>query len=275
MTIIDGTAQISAGAHIGRDVYIGPMCVVGPDVAIGDGCRLLANVIVAGHTTLGDGNVVHPFAVLGGAPQSASYRDEPTRLVIGNGNTIREHVTMNIGTPDGGGVTTVGSGCYFMANSHIAHDCRVGDHVQMANGASLGGHSEVGNHTFLSSHVGVHQFSRIGGGALVAGNSVVRADVIPFATVAGMQGRLVGINVVGMRRRKWQAASINATRAAFRALFLAPATFEERMERVERELGADPAVAEIIAFLRAPRRRAICLARHGAKTESDHPVESD
>jgi UDP-N-acetylglucosamine acyltransferase len=195
--------------------------------------------------------------------------------VIGNGNTIREYVTMNIGTSAGGGVTIVGSGCYFMAYSHIAHDCRVGDHVQMANGATLGGHSEVGNHTFLSSHVGVHQFSRIGDGALIAANSAVRADVIPFATVTGLQGRLVGINVVGMRRRKWPAASINATRAAFRALFLAPATFAERIELVERELGADPAVAEIIDFLRAPRRRAICLARHGAKVEGDHPAEGD
>lgn len=272
--MIDPTAQIAASARIGRDVHIGPLCIVGPDVEIGEGCRLIANVIVSGRTTIGAGNVVHPFAVLGGSPQATSYRDEPTRLVIGDGNTIRESVTINIGTPSGGGLTTVGSGGYFMAYSHIAHDCRVGDHVQMANGATLAGHSEIGDHTFLSGHVGVHQFTRIGTGALVAASSVVRTDVIPFAMVAGLQGRLVGINVVGMRRRKWPAASINAARAAYRALFLAPGLFAARIDAVERDLGSDPAVAQIIAFLRAPRRRAICQARHGATADGGQPIDA-
>jgi UDP-N-acetylglucosamine acyltransferase len=267
--MIDATAQIAAGASIGRDVQIGPLCIIGPQAEIGDGCRLVANVVVTGCTAIGAGNVVHPFAVLGGAPQATSYRGEPTRLVIGEGNTIRECVTINAGTADGGGVTRVGSGGYFMAYSHIAHDCRVGDHVQMANGATLGGHSEVGDHVFLSSHAAVHQYSRIGGGALIAASAVVRGDVIPFAMVSGVQARLAGINVVGMRRRKYPAASINAARAAFRALFLGDGPFSRCVETVERELGADPAVAEIVAFLRGPHRRAICHARHAAAVDAD------
>lgn len=264
--MIDASAQIASGARIGHDVQIGPLCVVGPDAVIGEGCRLVAHVIVAARTTLGARNVVHPFAVLGGAPQSTGYRDEPTRLVIGDSNTIRESVTINAGTLAGGGVTTVGSGGYFMAYSHIAHDCVVGDHVQMANGATLGGHSNVGDHVFMSSHAAVHQFARVGRGALIAASAGVRGDVIPFAMVTGLQARLVGINAVGMRRRSYSSASINATRTAFRALFLAEGLFAERLDAVERELGADPAVAEIIAFLRAPRRRPICQARRGADT---------
>ena len=264
MTQIDSTARISPGARIGQDVVVGPYCIIGPDAVIGSGCRLIANVIVSGHTEIGPRTIVHPFATLGGAPQSINYRGEPTRLVIGADNTIRESVTMNLGTAAEGGMTIIGDGGYFMTNSHVGHDCRVGNNVQFANGVALGGHCEVGDDAFLSGNVVVHQYSRIGTGAMVSGGSKVVSDVIPFVTAAGAPARLFGINTVGMRRRKFATVSISAVRAAFRELFFASGTFSARIDSVATEHAADPAVAQIIAFLRAPHRRPICHARRGA-----------
>lgn len=264
MSQIDATARIAPGARIGQDVTVGPYCIVGADATIGDGSRLIANVVVSGLTEIGPCNIVHPFAVLGGAPQSTSYRGEPTRLVIGAGNTIREGVSMSIGTTAGGGVTVIGNGGYFMANSHVAHDCRVGNDVRFANGATLAGHCEVGDDAFLSGYVAVHQFARIGAGAIASGGAMISGDVIPFATAAGAHARLIGINVVGMRRRKYAPDSIRAVRAAFRELFFAGGGFADRIDATEAKLGSDPAVSQIIAFLRAPHRRPVCQARRGA-----------
>ncbi len=268
MTQIDATARISPGARIG------PFCNVGPDAVIGDGCSLIANVMVMGATEMGPHNVVHPFAVLGGAPQSTNYRGEPTRLVIGANNTIREGVTMNRGTATGDGVTLVGNGGYFMAYSHVAHDCRVGNNVQFANGAALTGHCEAGDDVFLSGYVGVHQFARIGAGAIVSGGAMISGDVIPFATVAGSPARLIGINAVGMRRRKYAHVSISAARAAFRVLFFAEGTFAERIDATEAKFGTDPAVSQIIAFLRAPHRRPVCQARRDSKAADGDGFEA-
>jgi UDP-N-acetylglucosamine acyltransferase len=264
VTIIDSTARIAPGARIGERVSIGPFCIVGPDAVVGDDCQLIANVIVTGHSELGPRNVVHPFAVLGGAPQSVSYRGEATRLTIGADNTIRESVTMNLGTPAGGGNTKVGSGGYFMASAHVAHDCRVGDNVQFANGAVLGGHCEVGDYAVLSGYVAVHQFGRIGTGAIVSGGAIVRSDIVPFAIAAGEEARLIGVNMVGMRRRKFSPASIAAVRAAYRQLFLSSGPWAERLNQAETAHGSDPLVAKMIEFLRAPSRRPLCHARRGA-----------
>ncbi len=183
--MIDASARIEAGATIGRDVSIGPYCTIGPHVTVGDGCRLLAHVNLTGHTTIGARTVIHPFASLGSPPQSFSYRGGPTRLVVGADCDIREDVTMNTGTEDGGGMTQVGDHCFLMVGSHVGHDCHVGNHVVFANNTLLAGHVTVGDNVVFGGGVAVRQFVRIGEGAMIVGLSGVRADVIPWGMAHG------------------------------------------------------------------------------------------
>jgi len=257
--MIHPTAQIEPGAAIGREVSIGPYCVIGPDVVIGDGCRLLAQVHLAGHTTIGPRTVIYPFASLGTAPQSAGYRGGPTRLVIGADCNIRESVTMNVGTEDGGGLTQVGDRGFFMAYSHVGHDCQVGNDAIFANSATLGGHCNVGAHAFIGGLSAAHQFTRIGAHAMIGGVSGLRGDVIPFGIAAGDFARLRGVNVVGMKRRKFSSATIRAVRSAYRLLFFAKGALMDRLDAVETEFGQDEAVAQIIAFVRDARDRPLCV----------------
>ena len=268
MSFIDTTAHIALGARIGERVSIGPFCVIGPEAIIGDDCRLIASVNIQGRTEIGPRTQVHPNAVLGGAPQAVAYKGEPTRLVIGSDCIIRECVTMNIGTAQGGGITTVGDRGMFMAYSHVAHDCRLGNDIVFANAATLAGHCLIGDNVVISGLVAVHQFSRIGIGAMVAGGSIVRGDVVPYGLAAGPLAQLIGINVVGMRRRGQPAASIRATRAAFRRIFLSGGSLEDRIEATAAELGSDPAVAQMIDFLRESRRRPLCQARANRRTDA-------
>ena len=184
--------------------------MIGPNVAIGDGCKLVAHVHIAGHTTIGPARTIYPFASLGTPPQSVHYRGGPTRLTIGARCQIRESVTINIGTEDGGGVTSVGDDCFLMVGSHVGHDCHVGNNVIFANNAVLGGHCEVGDHVFLGGHCAVHQHVRIGESAMVAGYSALRDDVIPLASSCSRSRRLAGINVIGMRRRGLSKEAIRA-----------------------------------------------------------------
>src|SRR5215831_14495248 len=197
MTAIDPTARVATGAVIGKDVSIGPYCVIGPDVVIGDGVRLVSQVHIAGHTTIGPRTVIYPFASLGTPPQSTRYRGGPTRLTIGADCDLRESVTMNLGTEDGGGITTVGDRGFFMANSHVGHDCHVGNDVVFANCATLGGHCEIGDGVVIGGLSAVHQFTRIGTAAMVGGMTGVRGDVIPYGLAKGETARLEGLNLVG------------------------------------------------------------------------------
>ena len=253
-TQIDASARVDARAEIGNDVSIGPFCVVGPDVVIGDGCRLVANVHVTGHTRIGPRTVVSPFASLGTPPQSLRYKGEPTRLVIGSDCDIREGVTMNIGTEFGGGVTTVGNRCFFMVNSHVAHDCAVGNEVIFANNAVIAGHVTVGDFVVFGGQAAVLQFIRVGEGAMVAGLTGVRADIIPWGLVEGRIGELAGLNVVGMRRRGFNKDGIHRLRRAFQAAFFGAGTFRERLETVAADHGGDPAVARMLEFIRSAKR---------------------
>jgi UDP-N-acetylglucosamine acyltransferase len=264
---IHPTAQVESGAEIAEDAYIGPSCIVERDVVIGAGCRLVANVYVSGRTTIGPRTVVHPFACLGGPPQSVAYKGEPTSLVIGADCTIRESVTMSRGTAGGGGETIVGDGGFLMAYSHVAHDCRIGREAIFANGATLAGHCVLGDNVFLSGQVLVHQFTHIGAGAMISGGAGIRGDIIPFGLAAGEQARLVGVNVVGMRRRRYPVAAVQAVRSAFRMLFLTPGVMAERVAATDAALGHVDAVAEILAFLRAPRTRPLCQARGGTSRD--------
>jgi UDP-N-acetylglucosamine acyltransferase len=260
VSAIHPTAQIEAGAIIGKGSTVGPYCIIDGNVVIGDNCRLMAHVHVTGQTTIGARTVISPFASLGAAPQSVSYRGGPTRLVVGADCDIRQSVTMNTGTEDGGSVTEVGERGFFMANSHVGHDCHVGSDVVLANCAGLGGHCTVGDHVFIGALSGVHQHTRIGAHAIIGGVSGVREDVIPFGLVAGSFARLSGINVVGMKRRKFSIDTIRAVRAAYRLIFFGKDVMAQRLEDVESKYGNNESVAQIIAFIRSKGRRPLCHA---------------
>ncbi len=251
MTLIDPSARVANGATIGKDVTIGPYCVVDANVSIGDGCRLLSHVCITGHTTIGPRTAIYPFASLGTPPQSTKYRGGPTRLVIGADCEIRENVTMNTGTEDGGGVTAVGDKCLFMVGSHVGHDCTLRNNITMANNAMLGGHCLVEDHVTFGGHSGVHQFVRIGEGAMIAGMTGIGADVIPFGFAIGQRGMLDGLNVVGLRRRGYSRFDIQRLRQAYRSLFMTPGHHKDRIEAVAREYASDPVVVKIIEFIRA------------------------
>ena len=252
--MIDPSARIEATAAIGPNVTIGPYCTIGPHVTVGEGCRLIAHVNLTGHTTIGARTVIQPFASLGSPPQSVHYRGGPTRLVVGADCDIRENVTMNTGTEDGGGVTEVGDRCFFMVGSHVGHDCKVGSDVVVANDTLLAGHVSVGDHVVFGGGVAVRQFVRIGEGAMLAGLSGARADVIPWGTVHGLLADLVGLNVVGMRRRGFSKTDIHRYRQAYRVLFLGDGEFRARLERVAADFGGDALVVKMIAFIRAGKR---------------------
>lgn len=256
MAKIDPSARIEDGAVIGADVEIGPFCIVGKDVKIGNGCRLMSHVNIAGHTTVGDGCTIFPFASLGTAPQSLGYRGEPTTLEIGPSCIIRESVTMNTGTVAGGGVTKVGSRGFFMAYSHVGHDCIVGDDVIFANSATLGGHCEIGNNVFIGGLSAVHQFTRVGAQAMIGGVSGVRGDVIPFGMANGQHARLDGLNIVGMRRRKFTRERLHKVRAFYQQLFHGVGQFSDRVKALAGEREVDPAIAEILDFVTSDQKRA-------------------
>jgi UDP-N-acetylglucosamine acyltransferase len=259
MTQIHPTAIVSPGAQLGQDVEIGAFCTVGPQVQLGDGVRLVSHVVVEGATQVGAGTAVHPFAVLGGAPQHLAHKGEDTRLVIGERNIIREHVTMHAGTVGGGGVTTVGSDSLYMVGAHVAHDCVVGDRVTFANNATLGGHVVIGDFVFMGGLCAVHQFTRIGRYSFVGGGGVVTKDIIPYGSVWGNHAHLEGLNLVGLKRRGFTREAINALRAAYRLLFADEGTFQERLDDVAETHAATPEVMEIVDFIRADATRPLCL----------------
>ena len=259
MAKIDPTARIEDGAVIGEGARIGPYCIIGPHAVIGDNCRLISHVHVMGHTSIGANCVISPFVALGGAPQDLSYRDEPTRLEIGAGCTIREGVTMNIGTVKGGGLTRVGERGFFMNNSHVGHDCFVGNDVIFATSATLGGHCEIGDHVYIGGLSAVHQFTRIGPQVMVGGVCGVRGDVIPFGLVNGQYAALEGLNIIGMKRRNFNRERLVTVRAFYQELFHGPGIFAERLARVRPLAGKDPAIAQILAFIGDGKHRPLCL----------------
>jgi UDP-N-acetylglucosamine acyltransferase len=265
--MIDSSARVEAGAKIGNGVTIGPFCTIGPHVVIGDGCRLVSHVNVTGHTSIGPRTVIHPFASLGSPPQSFSYRGGPTKLIVGADCDIRETVTMSTGTEEDGGVTQVGDGCFFMVGSHVAHDCKVGNKVVFANNAVLGGHVTVGDNVVFGGGVAVRQFVRIGDGAMLVGLSGIRADVIPYGMAHGPLANLVGLNVVGMRRRGMSKSEVHRVRSAYQALFFGDGEFRARLDRVEAEYKDDALVAKVIAFIRAGKRPLTMAIKRGESGE--------
>jgi UDP-N-acetylglucosamine acyltransferase len=256
---IDPTARVEDGAVIGEGTSVGPYCIVGRNVIIGASCKLIAHVHVTAQTTISDGCTVYPFVSLGTPPQSLSYKGELTRLEIGARCTIRESVTMNAGTIAGGGVTRVGDRGYFMNRSHVGHDCKVGNDVIFATSATVGGHCEVGDFAFLGSLSAAHQFVRIGAQAMIESTSCARADVIPFGLATGQSASLAGLNIVEMKRRKFTSERLAVVEAFYQKLFHGPGIFAERLNQSRRQMDADPAIEEIMAFIDADRHRSLCL----------------
>ena len=263
MPEIHPTAVVAAGAQLADDVAIGPYCVVGEYVVLAPGVRLAAHVVVDGRTTIGERTRVFPFAAIGLEPQDLKYQGEPSSLVIGCGNTIREYVTINPGTAGGGMVTRIGDQCLLMVGAHIAHDCQIGDDVIMANNATLAGHVVVEEHARLGGLCAVHQFVRIGRHAMIGGMSGVERDVIPYGQVMGNRARLTGLNIIGMQRYGFARDEIQGLRSAYQFLFSGEGTLSDRVSEAAERFGGIRPVDEIIAFIRADSSRAICQPKGG------------
>jgi UDP-N-acetylglucosamine acyltransferase len=254
------SAVVEDGAEIDEAATIGPFCHIGSQVRIGPGVVLKSHVVVASGTEIGEETVVFPFAVLGEIPQDLKFKGEKTRLVIGARNRIREHVTMNTGTDGGGGITRVGNDGLFMAGAHVAHDAQVGDRVILVNNCALGGHCVVEDDVIIGGLSGVHQFVRIGRGAIIGGVTMVAHDVMPFGLVQGPRGELHGLNLVGLKRRGVDRSDITALRAAFQMLAQGEGTFQERVERLGQETQSEY-VREIVGFLTAGSDRSFLTPR--------------
>lgn len=248
MTGLHPSALIEPGAEIGRDVTIGPFCHVGPNAVLHDGVVLKSHVVVGGRTEIGADTIVFPFAVIGEIPQDLKYKGEDSRLVIGARNRIREHVTMNTGTEGGGGVTRVGDDGLFMAGCHVAHDVQVGNHCILVNNAALAGHCVLEDEVIVGGLSGVHQWVRIGRGAIIGAVTMVTHDVIPHGLVQGPRGKLDGLNLVGLKRRGVSRADITALRAAFQMLAQGEGAFQDRARRLGDETRSEH-VREIVDFV--------------------------
>ena len=237
--IIHPGAIVEEGAQIGPGSYVGPFCHIGPDVTLGANVELKSHVIITGTTTVGDDTLIFPFAVIGEVPQDLKFRGEKTRLEIGKRNRIREHVTMNAGTEGGGGLTRVGDDGLFMAGCHVAHDVIVGDRVILVNNSALAGHCVIEDDVIVGGLSGVHQWVRIGRGAIIGAVTMVTNDVIPYGLVQAPRGQLDGLNLVGLKRKGVARADITALRAAFQMLAQGEGNFQERAKRLGAETDSD------------------------------------
>ncbi|MFN0041668.1 MAG: acyl-ACP--UDP-N-acetylglucosamine O-acyltransferase [Alphaproteobacteria bacterium] len=263
MTELHPTAIVEPGAKLGVGVKIGPYCIVGAGVELGDGTELVSHAVVAGRTRIGARTRIFPFAVIGHPPQDLKYKGEPSELVVGTDNMIREHVTMNPGTEGGGMITRVGDHCLFMVGAHVAHDCVIGDRVILANNATLAGHVHVGDFAILGGLSAVHQFVRIGRHAMIGGMSGVENDVIPYGSATGDRAHLSGLNIVGLKRRGFGREDVHALRTAYRLLFAEEGTLAERVDDVEQLYRENEGVMDVVRFIRGSSNRAVCQPKAG------------
>ncbi len=254
MSDIHPTAVVSPGAEIGAGVRIGPYVIVGPHARIGDGAVIRGHAVVDGWTEVGANAEIFPFASVGLPPQDMKYKGEKTILRIGDGTIIREGVTLHPGTAGGGGATTVGNNCLIMVGVHIAHDCHIGHRVIMANGTHLGGHVTIGDGAIIGALCGIHQFTRVGALAMPAGGSMLVRDLPPYCTAKGDRARLVGLNLIGMRRAGIPEERIALVKKAYRILFRSKLLLKDALARVERELAGSPEVDRMVKFIRDSER---------------------
>jgi UDP-N-acetylglucosamine acyltransferase len=254
MARIHPTAIVDQTVELGRDVTVGPYSLIQGRVVIGDETQIGSHVVIKDLTTIGGRCRIFQFAVLGEIPQDLKFKGEESHLVIGEGNTIREFATMHRGTEGGGGVTRIGNRNLFMAYTHVAHDCQVGDGVIMSNAATLGGHITVEDHAILGGLSAVHQFCRIGRHAFVGGCSAVHRDVPPYAMAVGNRAKLVGLNLVGLKRHGFPEATLHALKRAYELLFLSELNQKEAMERIRQEYPQVPEVQHLLKFLETSER---------------------
>jgi len=252
--MVHATAQIAEGVKLGADVAIGAYSVIAAGVEIGDGSVLGPHVVVNGPTRIGRGNHIHAFAAIGGDPQDKKFEGERSELIIGDRNRIREFVTINRGTGQGGGATRIGDDNWIMAYVHIAHDCQVGNHTVFSNNATLAGHVVIGNHVILSGFSGVHQFCRIGEHAFIGMGCLVNGDVPPFVIMANEYGRPRGINTEGLKRRGFSPERIAGIRRAYKVLYMSGLQLSEAREELARIAAEAPDVATMIEFLEQAQR---------------------
>jgi UDP-N-acetylglucosamine acyltransferase len=263
MTLIHPSSIVDKGAELGSGVRIGPFCHVTADVVLGDDVELIGHVTVLDGTRLGAGCQVYPNAVLGGAPQNFKHKGGRTTLEVGSGCVIRESVTMHRGTDTSRGKTTIGRDCLFMVQSHVAHDCAIGDNVTMANNSVLGGHVEVASNVIISGAAAVHQFVRIGHHAFLGGCAAVAGDVIPFGMAQGDRARLRGLNVVGMKRSGMSREQIFQIRKAYKMLFDPERPLAENVAQVREAFPDSPEVLDVVNFLAVREKRQFTVPRRG------------
>ena len=259
---IHPSAIIEPGAEIAADVQIGPFSIIGPHVVLHKGVRIHSHVVIVGRTEIGAGTEIYPFASVGNAPQDRKFRGEDSRLIIGERNIIREYVTMNPGTEQGGLVTRVGNDGLFLTGVHIAHDCQIGDNVLLVNNAGIAGHCVIEDYASVGGYSAVHQFVRIGAYSFIGGMSAVDADIIPFGMAIGNRASLAGLNIVGMKRRNFDREQIHTLRKAYRMLFSTEGTLMERLEDVEQMFPGDAPVQRIVQFIKADSNRSFCVPRN-------------
>jgi len=252
--MIHPTAIVHPNAKLADDVEIGAYSIIGEHVEIGAGTVIGPHVVINGHTRIGRHNRIFQFCSLGEIPQDKKYKGEPTRLVIGDNNTIRESCTFNLGTVQDGGLTTVGSDNWIMAYCHIAHDCLVGDHAVFANNATLAGHVDIGDHTVLGGFTGVHQFVKVGAHVMAGVSSVVLQDIPPYVTVAGHPCAPHGINSEGLKRRGFTAEALAALKRAYKTLYKSGLTLADAKAELERQSQSAPEVKAIVDFLAGSTR---------------------
>jgi len=251
---VHSTSLIHPAARLGENVEIGAFCVVEENVEIGDGCVLGHHVVVRGHTRLGRNNRVHSYACLGEPPQDKKYRGEPTRLEIGDNNTIREFCTLNLGTAQDVGITRVGDNNWIMAYAHIAHDCQVGSNIVLANASQLAGHVHIGDYVILGGGTLVHQFCRIGAHAFTAGGSVVLRDVPPYVMAGGNSAQPHGINSEGLKRRGFTTEDIENIRRAYKTLYRNKLGFQEAKAAIAEQAQSLPKLQILSEFLASTER---------------------
>ena len=255
--MIHNTNIISKKTRIGKNVKIGPFCNIGEFVELGDNVELISNVHIEGNTKIGKGTKIFPFSCLGTSPQDLKYNNEPNSLIVGENNTIREYVTINPGTKQGGGKTIIGNNCLFMISSHIAHDCRVGNDVIIANNVPLGGHVTIEDSVVIGGNSAVQQFTRIGRLAMIGGMTGVLKDVIPFGLSVGNRNHLQGLNLIGLRRKNYENKKIMDLDKAYKEIFSSK-NLHENLSKINGEFKDNELVKEVINFISKDKKRPIC-----------------
>ena len=255
--MIDSKAVVSEKSKVARTAKIGPFSVIGPNVEIGENVVIHSHVNISGNTKIGNNNKIYPFASIGNDPQDLKYNGEETKLVIGNNNKIREYVTIHPGTVGGGGITTIGDNCLFMISSHVAHDCIVGNNVIIANNVPLGGHVNIEDNVVIGGNSAVQQFTRIGKMAMIGGMTGVLHDVIPYGLSIGNRNYLEGLNLIGLRRAKFENKDILGLTEAYKEIF-ATKNLTENLSKLNGEFRENPLVKDVIEFISKDKKRSIC-----------------